>query len=78
MSPEHWRELAQDIEKVTGIGGVFVRAKDPQAMATSYLNCMLASPSKMGFVGTFARINDPEGNPIELWQMTEGLGAPPS
>ena len=23
-------------------------------------------------VGTFARIHDPEGNPIELWQPAEG------
>ena len=112
---------------VTGIGGVFVRAKDPKALATWYaehlgvgagrygkwepqagtsvftcfaqdndyfptdrqfmlnfrvtdLDAMIATFAGSGIavitkpewdtpgVGRFARIHDPEGNPIELWE----------
>jgi glyoxylase I family protein len=114
------------MHKVQGIGGVFFRAKDPQALTTWYeqelgidirdktwvqeagltvfapfkessdyfgrstqqwmlcfrvddLQGMLSQLRARGIetiekaewnseVGTFARIHDPEGNPIELWQ----------
>ena len=120
----------QPAEKVTGIGGVFFRAKDPKALAewyernlgvtrtpTSYeqqpwsqqagytvfapfasdtkyfdrpeqqwminfrvrsLDAMVAQLRKAGIEvtvdtaaypnGRFARLHDPEGNPIELWE----------
>ena len=119
-----------DMEKVTGIGGFFFRAKDPKALANWYrqhlgisltptsesdhvweqeagptsftpfpettkyfgdaskawminfrvrdLNKMIAQlraagievkdPESYGSIGSFARLHDPEGNPIELWQ----------
>ncbi len=112
---------------VNGIGGVFIRARDPEALATWYrehlgvgagnygkwspeagpsvfttfaqdsdyfptdrqfmlnfrvtdLDAMLATFAGSGIavitkpewnapgVGRFARIHDPEGNPIELWE----------
>ena len=112
---------------VTGIGGVFIRARDPQALARWYaehldvgsgeygqwpqqagnavfapfpedsgyfppdrrfmlnlrvddLEALLASLRAAGVaverdpasdtpeIGRFARIHDPEGNPIELWE----------
>jgi catechol 2,3-dioxygenase-like lactoylglutathione lyase family enzyme len=115
------------MEKVTGIGGVFFRARDPEALAAWYathlglgpgaggapwrqeagftvfapfpadtdyfpadrafmlnlrvadLDAMLAQLSAAGIAaqtraewdgphGRFARIHDPEGNPVELWQ----------
>jgi len=117
------------MEKVTGVGGVFFRAKDPAALANWYethlginpaptdmttppwvssggvtvfspfaadtdyfaedrafmvnfrvddLNAMLAQLRVAGInisheqvmdgVGRFARIHDPEGNPVELWE----------
>lgn len=117
------------MEKVTGIGGVFFRAKDPTALALWYrdhlgvdlvptdasgapwvaeagvtvfspfqadtdhfpedkmfmlnfrvrdLVAMLAQLRAAGIevtqelemagIGRFARIHDPEGNPVELWQ----------
>ena len=115
------------MERVTGIGGVFFRAKDPEALSAWYtthlgvdmsagawqqeagytvfapfpqdtdyfgkdsqafmlnfrvndLQAMMAQLRDAGIevltdpawdmpeVGTFARIHDPEGNPIELWQ----------
>lgn len=117
------------MERVEGIGGVFFRAKDPQALAQWYathlgidlapstpdmrpwiskggvtvfapfpkdsdyfaadrafmlnfrvrdLDAMLAQLRAAGIeigreeamdgVGRFARIHDPEGNPIELWE----------
>ncbi len=116
------------MEKVTGIGGLFFKARDPAALAAWYrdtlgvddvqssiwqqqagptvlspfaldsdyfgrpdqlwminfrvadLDAMLAQLRALGIeaeqreawdspeVGRFARIHDPEGNPIELWQ----------
>ncbi len=119
--------------RVTGIGGVFFKAKDPEALGAWYaehlgiesnpvwqqeagptvfapfredsdyfgadrrfmlnlrvddLDAMLATLSAAGIaaetrpeewdhpdVGRFARIHDPEGNPIELWQPAGGSGA---
>ena len=119
------------MEKVEGIGGVFFRAKDPQALAAWYssvlgvdglpsiwmqdagptvmspfpqdtdyfppdrpwminfrvrdLAAMMTQLRAAGVevitdpawdadpkVGTFARVHDPEGNPIELWQPGTG------
>lgn len=117
------------MQKVTGIGGVFFRAKDPKALIQWYernlgidisdktwvqesgltvfspfkedseyfgrqsqqwmicfrvanLETMIAQLHTNGIeviqkeewnseVGTFARIHDPEGNPVELWQPSE-------
>ncbi|WP_375173523.1 VOC family protein [Pseudooceanicola sp.] len=115
------------MEKVNGIGGLFFRARDPEALAAWYrdvlgvdglptvwqqeagptvlspfpadsdyfaadrqwminfrvdnLPAMIAQLQAAGIevitnpdwdqhpeVGTFARIHDPEGNPVELWQ----------
>jgi len=112
------------MEKVTGIGGVFYRAKDPDALRAWYathlgvegmpwtqeggytvfqpfdhdtdyfptnkqwminfrvhdLDAMKAQLERAGIdvktdpawdtpeIGRFARIHDPEGNPIELWE----------
>ncbi|MGI9418612.1 MAG: VOC family protein [Geminicoccaceae bacterium] len=117
------------MERVTGIGGVFFRARDPEALGTWYqshlgidlaprdmttppwrsgegvtvfapfsqdtdyfpadrafmlnfrvddLDAMLAQlraaaievtrEEVMDGIGRFARIHDPEGNPIELWE----------
>jgi predicted enzyme related to lactoylglutathione lyase len=115
----------RDMEKVVGIGGLFFRSRDPQALKAWYaehlgvgpaegapawtqdagmtafepfsetseyfpadrrfmlnfrvanLDAMLAQLSAAGIeiaqqedypYGRFARIHDPEGNPIELWE----------
>ena len=39
---------------VLGVGGIFFRAQDPEWDSLE--------------VGRFARIHDPEGNAIELWE----------
>lgn len=117
------------MQNVTGIGGVFFRAKDPKSLSDWYernlgvditertwvqesgqtvfspfsmdsdyfgrpeqqwmicfrvadLQAMITQLKANGIeairkdewnseVGTFARIHDPEGNPIELWQPSE-------
>jgi len=128
------------MERVTGIGGFFFRARDPQALKAWYqqhlgvvqgedgnedepwrqeagptafqpfpadtdyfgrpeqmwmlnlrvrnLDAMVAQlrearievsvdPENYPY-GRFARIHDPEGNPIELWQPLEDADTPPS
>ena len=118
------------MEKATGIGGLFFRARDPRALARWYaehlgvdmaggywrqeagptafgpfaadtdyfgrpdqqwmvnfrvadLDAMVAQLERAGIavetraewdseVGRFARIHDPEGNPIELWEPARG------
>lgn len=118
------------MEQVNGIGGVFFRAEDPEALKAWYarhlgvesapvwmqaagptvfapfaadtdyfpadkafmlnlrlddLDAMIAQLEAAGItvetraewdahpeVGRFARIHDPEGNPIELWQPGQG------
>ncbi|MCG8315216.1 MAG: hypothetical protein MI976_18555 [Pseudomonadales bacterium] len=121
------------MEKVTGIGGLFFRAKDPEALSSWYhqylgvspvpqnteqlpwlqeqgatvfapfeedteyfgnpnkswminfrvddLTAMVAQLEEAGIkveissddspIGKFARLTDPEGNPIELWQPAQ-------
>ncbi len=119
--------------RVTGIGGVFFRARDPQALAAWYQDCLGIDPGATGFwgqdagktvvapfqdtstywtppqqqwmlnfrvddldgmlaqlaakgitaetraawdspqFGRYARLHDPEGNPIELWEPATDL-----
>ncbi len=88
------------MEKVTGIGGVFFRARDPEALGRWYLTHLGVTPTPANYKeppfrvrdlaamtaqltaagievaldpeeypnGRFARLHDPEGNPIELWE----------
>lgn len=44
------------MERVTGIGGFFFPAEDSDKPMDWYAN------------GRFARLSDPEGNPIEVWE----------
>jgi len=129
-SPGYRRKGAGNVEKVTGIGGVFFRAKDTTALAQWYedhlgvlkvpgdydqpawrqeagttvfapfsqdtdyfgepaqqfmlnfrvrdLDAMVAQLKKVDIAvdvdpetypnGRFARLSDPEGNPIQLWE----------
>jgi predicted enzyme related to lactoylglutathione lyase len=41
------------MERVSGIGGIFFRARGPEV----YPN------------GRFAHLADPEGNPVQLWEV---------
>lgn len=77
------------MEQVTGIGGLFFRARDPQALGDATkawmvnfrgrnLGAMTAQLREAGIAvdtdpqtypnGRFARVYDPEGNPVELWE----------
>jgi hypothetical protein len=50
---------------VLGIGGLFFRSRDPDALTAWFLT----KPEwDHPDVGRFARIHDPEGNAIELWE----------
>lgn len=124
------------MEKVTGVGGIFFRARDPESLGRWYrdqlgvapvpssydeqpwrqeagptafapfpettdyfgdagkvwminfrvrnLDAMIAQLREAGIaveadpqrypIGRFARLHDPEGNPIELWEPEESAG----
>ena len=55
------------MEKVDGIGGVFFRSKDPKGLATWYEKHLGMDPQTYPN-GRFASLEDPEGNPIQLWE----------
>jgi hypothetical protein len=65
------------MEKVTGIGGLFFRAQDPSALARWYDEYLgvTVTPTNYNDNGRFARLYDPEGNPIELRQPAGGDGS---
>jgi hypothetical protein len=54
-------------ESVTGIGGRFFRARDPEGLARWYAQHL-----------RFASTADAEGNPIDLWVPAPEELAPPS
>ncbi len=51
--------------KATGIGGVFFRAADIPVETR-------ADWDGDGSYGHFARVHDPKGNPVELWEAPKG------
>ena len=53
---------------VVGMGGYFFRAKNPEAVKAWYREHLGIG----GGVGGFARVHDPEGNPVELWEPVAG------
>jgi len=79
------------MEKVTGIGGLFFQARDPEALCRWYRDHLGVAltptsyddapsmqdagptvfapfPESTEPNGRFARLHDPEGNPVELWE----------
>jgi catechol 2,3-dioxygenase-like lactoylglutathione lyase family enzyme len=50
------------VQRASGIGGVFLRARDPEALRAWYE----ASLGKE--LGRFGWAVDPEGNRLELWE----------
>ncbi|MBI3866604.1 MAG: hypothetical protein HY290_32380 [Planctomycetia bacterium] len=73
------------MERVHGIGGFFLRAREPDVLARWYcdylgvdLTAMMSQLQDAGIAvevdpgvyrnGLFARLQDPEGNPIQLWE----------
>lgn len=71
---------------VSGIGGLFFRARDPASLSRWYADHLgvTAPPAGYGEAGIavepdpethpngrFARLADPEGDPIELWEPNE-------
>ena len=64
------------MERVTGIGGYFIRAADPAALGAWYRECLGLDADENGLwrpgagPTVFATF-DPDGNRVELWQPTE-------
>jgi catechol 2,3-dioxygenase-like lactoylglutathione lyase family enzyme len=67
---------------VTGLGGVFFRARDPDALKAWYfgpsgqgfmVNFRAASLDDQEGIGRFGWALDPEGNRFELWEPAEGM-----
>jgi predicted enzyme related to lactoylglutathione lyase len=65
------------MERITGIGGVFFKARDPHALAAWYQEHlgvpMEARIQEEGY-GRFGWAMDPEGNRIELWEPPAAEG----
>jgi predicted enzyme related to lactoylglutathione lyase len=59
MSARKFKPMA---ERVLGLGGVFLKARDPARLADEQVE-------DSGY-GRFGWVTDPEGNRIELWQPT--------
>ncbi len=57
--------------RVTGIGGVFFRARDPEALVAWYeehLGVPVDDQVEEHEYGRFGWCVDPEGNRVELWE----------
>jgi len=52
------------MENVLRIGGAFFRLREPRRLAQWHRD----HPGVTYPSGRFARLNGPEGNPIELWE----------
>ena len=59
------------MKRVTGIGGVFFKARDPKALGAWY-HTHLGIAVEESEYGKFGWVMDPEGNRIELWQPPTG------
>ena len=61
------------MRRVTGIGGIFMSARDPKA-PTSRTGAALNVLEKTddSEYGKFGWVMDPEDNKVELWQPPEG------
>lgn len=56
------------MKRVTGIGGVFFKCKNPKTINEWYKAHL---GLETGEYGKFIHILDPEGNKIELWEPAE-------
>lgn len=61
------------MKRVTGIGGIFFKSKDPEQLRDWYRKHLgIESESWGGFsfseFGKFGWIMDPDGNRVELWE----------
>lgn len=58
------------MKRVTGIGGVFIKARDPDALLATLRaeGCNVVDKTDESEYGRFGWVLDPEGNKIELWE----------
>ena len=74
------------MKRVTGIGGIFFKAKDPVTLRAWYQKhlgidvlktlrdegCNVLDKTDDSEYGKFGWVIDPEGNKVELWQPPAG------
>ncbi|HSC28939.1 MAG TPA: VOC family protein [Vicinamibacterales bacterium] len=58
------------MKRVTGIGGIFFKSKDPKALGDE--GCQVLEKTDDSEDGKFGWVRDPEGNKIELWEPPPG------
>ncbi len=58
------------MKRVTGIGGIFFKAKDAPALGAE--GCNVLDKTDDTDYGKFGWVIDPEGNKVELWQPPAG------
>lgn len=54
------------MKRVTGIGGIFLSARDPVALRDE--GCEVLEKTEDPEYGRFGWVMDPEGHKVELWQ----------
>jgi hypothetical protein len=59
------------MKRVTGIGGIFFKARDPAALREE--GCNVLDRTDDSEYGKFGWVMDPEGNKVELWQPPAGM-----
>jgi hypothetical protein len=57
------------MRRVTGIGGIFMSARDPKSLCAWYKK-HLEKTDELQY-GKFGWVMDPEGNKVELWEPPE-------
>lgn len=67
------------MKRVTGIGGIFFKARDPQALRAWYrrhlglaVEAVRSTTGSTSDHGRFGWVTDPEGHRVERWQSPEG------
>lgn len=58
------------MQRFTGIGGIFFKARDPAALRTE--GCAVDERVERTELGAFGWVVGPEGNRVELWQPPPG------
>jgi len=58
-------------KRVTGLGGIFFKTHDPEAMKSWYNKHLHLDAGEHGSMFKWREYENPEGNKIKLWEPVE-------